>query len=638
MKHYLCLFAVFFALLIFSCGEVSGGFDLGGGEGYDAKCNGTFYKSAEQFCFNNEIYSLCGGKEYDIANEFCHSDGSVNLRCNGSMYNPGNDFCFDSKVYPKCGTEIYNPKELFCYENVLDTLCNGLEFNPKSSFCSSEDYKVHPFCKGERYNPKQEICSENEIYKVCPSGNFSKTLSSCCSASNSNCTEYKLCEDIKFNVASEFCYEGKIYELCGGKPYENPSNKFCSDGEAFELCRVQTGVDDFGRPQYDYLEYNPKTQKCGNNGLEDRFLPPQCPNLLSTQFCCFGKAYAKAGDNFCYKDELYPICITNTQLPTSDPAYRPRPTYEKNDTIQYNPVNEGCFEGRLYPQCSVDSIVGNCVDKTVKRCKQLGIGMDHVIDPLPEMKCNPNGSITGILKDGGYKVAQIGNQIWLAENLKEDFVSIQSQQGQRWTDSLKQALIAISPVWPSKTLRAYLNSHSNTTLTFTSNSTCYGNAPAKCEKYGMLYDWALGMAIDGSYNYDNYNFQYDLVSGLCPTGFYLPSDKHWKELIDYAGGAAIAGGRLKSTTGWNANGNGLDAYGFNALPGGSYNEIFAGTVGDGFEETEGKISKWWSVTQHPKPDAYYWAIYSSDTEVRNFFQPKASNKAYVRCVLYYKGL
>ena len=31
----------------------------------------------------------------------------------------------------------------------------------------------------------------------------------------------------------------------------------------------------------------------------------------------------------------------------------------------------------------------------------------------------------------------------------------------------------------------------------------------------------------------------------CPTGWHVPSDEEWDELIDYLGGENIAGGKLK---------------------------------------------------------------------------------------------
>lgn len=86
-------------------------------------------------------------------------------------------------------------------------------------------------------------------------------------------------------------------------------------------------------------------------------------------------------------------------------------------------------------------------------------------------------------------------------------------------------------------------------------------------------------------NADTYGKLYSMDAALIvsPEGWHLPSDDEWKTLegtVDsqfevgdvewdvwgYRG--FDVGIKLKSATGWNENGNGTDAFGFNALPGG----------------------------------------------------------------------
>jgi uncharacterized protein (TIGR02145 family) len=210
------------------------------------------------------------------------------------------------------------------------------------------------------------------------------------------------------------------------------------------------------------------------------------------------------------------------------------------------------------------------------------------------MKCEENGAITGKIidisdNDREYKIAQIGKQVWLAENLKYD-----------------------EP-----------------------RSKCYNNDPDNCDKYGKLYDWATAMDLPSECNNTNQNCPPStgagLWPGLCPTGFALPSSEDWKALADYAGGDSIAGNRLKSKTGWSNNSNGTDNYGFNALPGGYYNRI----MGEwGVDDTRiGDRSMWWSSDQKIV-EADYWTIISADTEIRTHFQAKALYMTYVRCLHY----
>ena len=74
----------------------------------------------------------------------------------------------------------------------------------------------------------------------------------------------------------------------------------------------------------------------------------------------------------------------------------------------------------------------------------------------------------------------------------------------------------------------------------TANSWCYGDKEENCAKYGRLYTWAAAMEA-------------------CPTGWHLPSQDEWKELIvavddnitEYTD-ENVAGKVLKSQTGFSA--------------------------------------------------------------------------------------
>jgi len=99
---------------------------------------------------------------------------------------------------------------------------------------------------------------------------------------------------------------------------------------------------------------------------------------------------------------------------------------------------------------------------------------------------------------------------------------------------------------------------------------CYNNDPSNCSKYGRLYDWYTARVA-------------------CPNGWHLPNVNEWRMLIDAVGGSSIAGKHLKSTSGWNDNGNGDNKYGFSALPAGY--GISEGFSGVGFQGV------WWSADE-----------------------------------------
>ncbi|MEX2594049.1 MAG: fibrobacter succinogenes major paralogous domain-containing protein [Anditalea sp.] len=85
----------------------------------------------------------------------------------------------------------------------------------------------------------------------------------------------------------------------------------------------------------------------------------------------------------------------------------------------------------------------------------------------------------------------------------------------------------------------------------TAGSWCYDNDPENCDKYGRLYIW-------------------NSASTACPEGWHLPSEEEW-EILDEFLGWEVAGGRMKSTTGWDPPNTGAtNQSGFSALPGGLY--------------------------------------------------------------------
>jgi uncharacterized protein (TIGR02145 family) len=114
----------------------------------------------------------------------------------------------------------------------------------------------------------------------------------------------------------------------------------------------------------------------------------------------------------------------------------------------------------------------------------------------------------------------------------------------------------------------------------TADSWCYGDSPANCAKYGRLYTWESAKAAC------------QLI------GKRLPTRDEWTALVTAAGGESTAGSKLKSTSGWNNNGNGTDNYGFSALPGGRQ---FPHQGGFNWAGTYGY---WWTATEGSDGGAY----------------------------------
>ena len=180
------------------------------------------------------------------------------------------------------------------------------------------------------------------------------------------------------------------------------------------------------------------------------------------------------------------------------------------------------------------------------------------------------GTLTDSRDKQTYKTVQIGDQWWMAENLKYE----------------------------------------------TKNSYCYEDKSSNCDKYGRLYTWAAAMDSAGiipgnTANGCGYGEICNLgnvkVRGVCPEGWHLPSRDEWDTLLTAVGGKATAGTMLKSTEGWNdkddgTSGNGSDAYSFSALPAGDRN-------GNGNFLDEGSNAYFWSSTESDNFSAYYMYLY-----------------------------
>jgi uncharacterized protein (TIGR02145 family) len=164
-----------------------------------------------------------------------------------------------------------------------------------------------------------------------------------------------------------------------------------------------------------------------------------------------------------------------------------------------------------------------------------------------------------------YKTVKIGNQVWMAENLKTT----------RFNDGTPIPMETDDSLWKNSKTPAY----------------CWSDPDYGSDKrgYGLLYNW------------------YAVNTGkLCPTGWHVPSFEEWTILISYLGGYDVAGGKLRDTTHWpSPNTGATNESGFTALPGGSRDESFSFTwVGDD--------GYWWSTTEGDATFGRCLFLYSSD--------------------------
>jgi len=192
-----------------------------------------------------------------------------------------------------------------------------------------------------------------------------------------------------------------------------------------------------------------------------------------------------------------------------------------------------------------------------------------------------------------YEIIGIGDQIWVAENLNSDIPN-------------------------------------------NDTDVCYEDDPDNCTKYGRLYNWATAMALPPKCNSTLSTSDADCTiktphKGICFTGWHIPSDADWDELLRYVdsknGGngagtpyeSNTAGRYLKASDDW----DGTDKYSFAALPGGY------GNSGD-YENIDNG-GYWWSSSANDAAYAHFWEMGSKSTIVS--WHNNDKNRLHsVRCV------
>jgi|GEM_PF-1248955 len=168
-----------------------------------------------------------------------------------------------------------------------------------------------------------------------------------------------------------------------------------------------------------------------------------------------------------------------------------------------------------------------------------------------------------------YAVVQIGNQLWMAENLNAG----------KYQTGEDMDFVSDNQEWSRKTTGAYCS---------------YNNIETNSDIYGHLYNW---YAATDSRN-------------IAPHGWHMPSDAEWHRMIlaidkdaTFTEGVAesfIAGGMLKEsgTSHWvSPNEGATNKYGFSALPAGA-------RYSNGIYDFSGTYAHWWCTDQQTDENAW----------------------------------
>jgi uncharacterized protein (TIGR02145 family) len=172
------------------------------------------------------------------------------------------------------------------------------------------------------------------------------------------------------------------------------------------------------------------------------------------------------------------------------------------------------------------------------------------LDVEEEFMCGDNINHEGY----NYSTVLIGDQCWFAENCR--YLPVVSSSS------------ASSETSPYFYVYGYEGTDASAAM-----------ATENYDTYGVLYNWPAVM-----------------TEAICPSGWHIPSDGEFTQLTDFLGGANIAGEQMKSTSGWNNNGNGSNSSGFDGRPGGYADSGGFGGIGNN--------GYWWSSSASGSSSAW----------------------------------
>lgn len=259
--------------------------------------------------------------------------------------------------------------------------------------------------------------------------------------------------------------------------------------------------------------------------------------------------------------------------------------YNMNPTIENSKTIDGTGSGSFIS--NLTSLTGN-TPYYLRAYATNRVGTGYGNEIVFTLWINRPGPKVNDIDGNTYNSVIIGNQVWMAKNLKTT----------RYNDGSSIQLISNGTEWGSLSTPAYSwynNSASN-----------YGST------YGALYNW---FAVN--------------TGKLCPAGWHVPTFDEGKQLFDYLGGKAQAGGNIKitGTTYWQSPNEGAsNKSGFSALPAGYR------SMGNGSFSSINTSAYWWMADElYPDGAWYIGVVYHSGGISLGRFSSKTYGLS-VRCI------
>lgn len=331
------------------------------------------------------------------------------------------------------------------------------------------------------------------------------------------------------------------------KPKQESSESSTRSSSSFVFSSSSLVLEDFFNEQYSSSSFVKETssssvEECYKSGMASITLVGverisfNCPNGM-TMYDTDSWTYYKCEGSTLVKKPMPPC--SNNNVESSD---------SQSSSSSENSVSKG--ETKVMPSGTYDCTEYSCFPTENLNQEMLAEGL--------------YGEFLDERDNQVYKTIQIGEQVWMAQNLNyADSVAMPSLLGGSW---------------------------------------CYDNDEENCRKAGRLYTW--GATVD-SINYlakpfDPSKCEYidDVCEypgkdqGICPPGWRVPDTTDFLKLYKSANRDQLA---IKTQQGWCNSSNGTNELGFSAMPVGAFsNNVYHCNHERCFNSAEG-ITAFWSI-------------------------------------------
>jgi uncharacterized protein (TIGR02145 family) len=633
------------------------------------KCGEWAYdKSAEstEFCFKDSVYTKCGGKNYNPSTELC-SGSLIYLKCDGKEYNPKTQYCSNGTIKAYSGTISHGGQTY--KTQVIGTqtwFAENLNYDVSGSKCN-KDEPDNCIKYGRLYDwstamafpsscNSSDCSSQKQLLHrgICPVGwhipsDYDWNVLMDYAEGDSTGTKLNIWNNSngKVNGTDEFGFSAldgvkdpwalddaknwwsasEYYSTYAYNPYIRESNAYGFNSGKSGLRSVRCLRDDEKSSSNSFVSCtNPVTSNgsvtCGGRTYKTVVIGTQTWMAENLNHNVSGSRCNEGNPANCHKYGRLYNWSTAMMLPSS--------CNSSDCSSQIQEPHRGiCPNGWHIPSdYEWDLLINYAGGSSVAGIK---------LKAASGWRDNTNGSSGNGTNDYGFAALPGGlgdsngysgryvdgseyNGFWWSANAArysthydDDYTS----QDCIW-NSCKPYLYSVRCLRDVEYISKGNNINNYRTVVIgtqtwmaenldyeVKGSKCYANAPAACNTYGRLYDWATAMNLPSSCNSSSCLDQIQTKHrGICPVGWHIPNYDDWDVLMSQVGDYQTAGRHLKAQSGWNPYSGieNLDTYGFSALPGG------LGHSGVSFYGV-GNYGYWWSASESNSSIAYYRYMY-----------------------------